>query len=190
MWGCGQAYQDRLAQLFARGSDLDIKARTELASLVGAKVRSSSRPHVSHIGTFRILKDHKFPKCVLHFHDLVICDNMHGVSGALCEIDVKQMTSGDVSIVQQDGVWPEGVWFVGVQHEAERQAWTHMPQAIHKHYALQACLMPTNTTLNPPTMAGWQAILVRSLLLFCVHLVLLTFLVMAATCRWSRNVLT
>lgn len=33
-----QAYQDRLAQLFARGSDLDIKARTELASLVGAKV--------------------------------------------------------------------------------------------------------------------------------------------------------
>ncbi|KAK9915563.1 hypothetical protein WJX75_000816 [Coccomyxa subellipsoidea] len=76
-----QAYQDRLAQLFARGSDLDIKARTELASLVGAK------------------------------------------------------------------------------HEAERQAWTHTPQAIHKHYALQACLMPTNTTLNPPTMAGWQAIL-------------------------------
>ena len=36
MWW--QAYQDRLAQLFARGSDLDIKARTELASLVGAKV--------------------------------------------------------------------------------------------------------------------------------------------------------
>lgn len=35
---CWQAYQDRLAQLFARGSDLDIKARTELASLVGAKV--------------------------------------------------------------------------------------------------------------------------------------------------------
>ncbi|BDA44258.1 hypothetical protein COCOBI_05-4420 [Coccomyxa sp. Obi] len=76
-----QAYQDRLAQLFARGSDLDIKTRTELASLVGAK------------------------------------------------------------------------------HEAERQAWTHTPQAIHKHYALQACLLPTNTTLTPPTLAGWQAIL-------------------------------
>ena len=50
-----------------------------------------------------------------------------------------------------------------VQHEAERQAWTHTPQAIHKHYALQACLLPTNTTLTPPTLAGWQAILVRPL---------------------------
>jgi hypothetical protein len=33
-----QLYQDRLAQLFANGSDLDIKARAELASLVGLKV--------------------------------------------------------------------------------------------------------------------------------------------------------
>lgn len=33
-----QLYQDRLAVLFAAGSDLDIKARAELASLVGLKV--------------------------------------------------------------------------------------------------------------------------------------------------------
>ena len=34
-----QAYQDRISQLFAGGADiLDIKARSELASLVGLKV--------------------------------------------------------------------------------------------------------------------------------------------------------
>lgn len=39
-----QAYQDRISQLFAGGADiLDIKARSELASLVGLKV-SSARP--------------------------------------------------------------------------------------------------------------------------------------------------
>ena len=36
-----QAYQDRISQLFAGGADiLDIKARSELASLVGLKVSS------------------------------------------------------------------------------------------------------------------------------------------------------
>ena len=38
-WLHVQAYQDRLSQLFAGGADiLDMKARTELASLVGLKV--------------------------------------------------------------------------------------------------------------------------------------------------------
>ncbi len=42
-----QAYQDRISQLFAGGADiLDIKARSELASLVGLKV---SIIFVSHL---------------------------------------------------------------------------------------------------------------------------------------------
>jgi hypothetical protein len=50
-----------------------------------------------------------------------------------------------------------------VQHEAERQAWTHAPQAIHKHYGLQARLppAPAQPAVQPPTPAQWLAILVR-----------------------------
>ena len=47
-----------------------------------------------------------------------------------------------------------------IQHEAERQAWTHAPQCIHKHYALQARLPPPSSAPASSTAAEWHAILV------------------------------
>ena len=45
-----------------------------------------------------------------------------------------------------------------VQHEAERQAWTITPLAIHRHYSLQARLPLAYAAASPAVK--WQTIMV------------------------------
>ncbi|CAL5218737.1 g452 [Coccomyxa viridis] len=45
---------------------------------------------------------------------------------------------------------------VGIKHEAERQAWTITPLAIHRHYSLQAKLPPAYAPSTPAVK--WQTI--------------------------------
>lgn len=47
-----------------------------------------------------------------------------------------------------------------MQHEAERQAWTITPLAIHRHYSLQAHL-PLAYAASTPAVK-WQTIVVAS----------------------------
>ena len=49
-------------------------------------------------------------------------------------------------------------WRAPVQHEAERQAWTITPLAIHRHYSLQAKLPPAYAPSTPAVK--WQTIMV------------------------------
>ena len=49
-----------------------------------------------------------------------------------------------------------------MQHEAERQAWTITPLAIHRHYSLQARLPLAYAAASPAVK--WQTIMVMLLL--------------------------
>ena len=49
-----------------------------------------------------------------------------------------------------------------MQHEAERQAWTITPLAIHRHYSLQARLPLAYAAASPAVK--WQTIMVTLLL--------------------------
>ena len=50
---------------------------------------------------------------------------------------------------------------ISVQHEAERQAWTITPLAIHRHYSLQAKLPLAYDAATPAVK--WQTIVVSVL---------------------------